>query len=304
MAKGAVIMAVFILSLFFSAGLVAFFDVGFNGSTQITSLNLPLSLPSYFGPQNYLNGEYNSSINSITGIGNEWEFLAGEGMVHTSVSLIPSQNYFFITNLLPSSNNVYTNTYIINNDIQKPYGIVLRGTSNFDQNDIWIDETGFHIPSYSFFGIKKGETDFISYPNVHLIEHPTIKTIYREGGVFEPSSCTILFNSEIFTFTKLNNQDLATSNIIRNIYFAGVYSSSVGTTLEFFNSENSIVNPDAKALTGSDPLTLVSSLIISVTKLISFTFPYDIIPLWLQVFIFLPQEFMIVVGLALFIREG
>ena len=305
MAKGLTVAAIFVLSLFLSSGLIAYFDVGFNSETNINTMNLPSSLPSYYGAQNFKSGQYNNSIVSITGIDNSWEFIPEEGMVHTSVSILPYFNYFNIINLQPDSNNNYVNTYYINNEIKKPYGIVLRYTSFFDENDLFIDETGFHLREYtSIFGIVKRDRQFISYPNADKIERVKITTSYHEGGVNEDSLLTLDFNGNGYTFNDLNRRDYSISLIIRNVYYAGIFSYDEGTTLEAFESVNMITNPEYEAAKALDTLSLVSSMITSMLQLMTYTFPYNIIPLEWQVFLILPQQFMILIGIAVFIREG
>ena len=305
MAKGLTVAAIFVLSLFLSSGLIAYFDVGFNSETNINTMNLPSSLPSYYGAQNFKSGQYNNSIVSITGIDNSWEFIPDEGMVHTSVSIWPYFNYFNIINLQPDSNNNYVNTYYINNEIKKPYGVVLRYTSFFDENDLFIDETGFHLREYtSIFGIVKRDRQFISYPDADKIERVKITTSYHEGGVNEDSLLTLDFNGNGYTFNDLNRRDYSISLIIRNVYYAGIFSYDEGTTLEAFESVNMITNPEYEAAKALDTLSLVSSMITSMLQLMTYTFPYNIIPLEWQVFLILPQQFMILIGIAVFIREG
>jgi hypothetical protein len=303
MASGGLIAALFILSLFFSSFFISYFDIGFNGQSQVTPIQLPNSIPSYYTAQNYVTGQYNNSISRVTGIDNSWEFQNNIGMIHTSVSLVPYMNYFIITDLQPSANNNYINTYKINNAIKKPYTIILRYDSDFDENDIYIDNNGFHIPKYTtFFGMADGDIDFIPYPNALNIINPTIITTYHEGNINEDSTATINFNGQSFTFTKLNRMDYVISLIRRDYFYAGIRSNDVGTILVSFNSENVIVNPDT--IKNTDALTLVSSLITSMIRLMSYTYPYDIIPLEFQALLIAPQEFMILIGIAIFIRQG
>jgi len=303
MGNGGILASVFILSLFFSSFFIAYFDIGFNGSTEIQTFELPNSLPSYFGAQNFKSGQYNTSIVSITGLGNTWAFFENEGMKHTSVSLLPYMNYFCIKDLEANSANTYINTYVVNNTIQKPYALVLRYTGTGFQNDLYIDDKGLHIPDYSSaFGIKIGDKEFISYPDADKIIYPKITTTYYEGWTDKDSSLTVNFNGNEYSFTNLNRMSYAESLIIRTIYYAGIYSQDEGTILESFNSENRITNPDTSI--NSNPLTLVSSLITSMLKLMVYSFPYDVIPLEFQVLLIAPQEFLILIGIAIFIREG
>jgi hypothetical protein len=305
MGNGAVIAGVFVLSLFFSTFFISYFDLGFNGSTEMHPYSLPNNLNSYFGAQNYQTGAFNNSVNKIDGLGNEWEYVTNIGMIHTFVSLIPSQNYFLIKNVQSDGNNNYDNIYVVNNSIGKPYKIVLRYVGSSNENDLLIDDSGIHVPYYGIFGTISDFTSTVDYPNADKISPVTIQTSYHEGGANEDSYVSVTFDGNTYSYLKANPNSINIPNMVYQFLtgdnaYAGIASEYEGTTLVYFNTNNGILNPEST----TNSLVLVSSVIVTMLKLMTYTYPYSIIPIELQLLLIGPQEFGILIGMAIFIREG
>jgi hypothetical protein len=300
MGNGAVIILIFVLSLFFSSMAISYFNTELNGDISVKTITLPNSLDSYYGSQNYINGSYNTSISDIVGLYNNWVFQEYVGMVHTSIGLL-NTNYFLIDNIQKSSSNTVINTYKINNSIKQDYTIVLRYTGSSDENEIIVKSDGLHIPNYfQAFGINLGDSYFISLPNANQITDITIKTNYFDGDDNNDPSGTITFDGTEYTLQNLHVANIVGSNF--KTYYGGISSDSIGTTFVSFSSENVI-----KTTTGGsvvDTLKMIASFITFTFSMLTYSLPETILPLSIQVLVILPQEFMMMVGLAMFIRES
>jgi hypothetical protein len=299
MGNGAIIVMVFILSLFFTSLSLSYFNTEFNGDTSVRTFTLPSNLDSYYGAQNFKNGSYNTSIVDIHGFYNNWEFKENIGMVHTSIGAL-NTNYLYLDNIQPAGNTI-TNYYTVNNSIQQDYTIVLRGTGSTDHNEIIVKEDGLHIPDYwQAFGIITGDAYFVSVPNANKIQRVTIKTTYYIGDENNNPSGTITFNGVTYNLQNLHAKlDIP---FTMKTYFGGISSSSIGTTLETFRSDNVIAEPTGGSITNT--LQMVSSFISFSLDMLIYRLPESVLPMWAQILIIIPQEFMILVGIAMFVREG
>lgn len=299
MGEGGKIIATFVLSLFLTSVLIGYFNQEFNGDNSVNTITLPSSMASYYGAQNYITGSYNTSITEIIGLFNNWVYYPNIGMVHTTVGLL-NTNDFLIDNIQPSSNGRITNYYVINNSVKKDYTIILRYTGSYDSNEIIVKQDGLHIPKYfQAFGVIIGDNYFISIPNANQYTDVTIKTDYYNGDKDNAPSGSITFNNQVYQLQNLNK---IAGVISFKTYYGGISSSALGTTFVSFRSDNVIVTSTTASVT--DALARTGSFIAFAFSLLTFSLPAHIMHPFVQILIILPQEFMILVGIAIFAREG
>lgn len=298
MGKGLLIVAIFTLSLFFTSLIVGYFATEAYGDTSVSTFTLPNSLESYYGAQDYQSGNFNSSITEIRGLFTNWEFQQNVGMVHTVNGLLDT-NYFLINNIQPDSNKHVKNYYVINNSVKEDFLIVLLYTNRgVGRTEIIVKRDGLHIPEYSLFNYIIGDRQYIPLPNANQYEQVEIYTDFFIGDKDNLPSGTITFNGEAFNLVNIEPDAL---KAYTNKY-GGISSSTIGTTLVYFNSENRIGDvTDNPYLTGIDR---TASFISFVFTLLIWSLPEHIMPAYLQMILIAPQEFMILVGAVMFIKEG
>jgi hypothetical protein len=304
MGNGAVIVMVFVLSLFFSSLAISYLNVEFNGDTSVKTINLPTRLDKYYGEQDYISGKFNASIVDLKGVFNNWEFVNNVGMVHTSVGSFLSfltGNYLYLDTIQPTTSNTVTNYYVINNSIKKDFSIVLLGTGSDDHNELIIKQDGIHIPNYfQAFGIITGDAYFIPIANANQYEEVRLKTYYYIGDSDNIPSGSIIFNEVEYPLYNLHAKK--SSVIDFKTYYAGISSNDVGTTLETFRSDNTMSETSGGSVT--DSLKAIASFLTFVISMLTYSLPENVLPLYLQVIVILPQEFMMFIGFIMVLREG
>jgi len=308
MGNGGIIAGIFLLSLFFTSAFIGYFAYNLEGLNIENKIILPNSLASYSsgGYNDYSSCSFNITEYGFAGTWNT-DPCNNIGLYLISPSIV-RESHITIPYIVPNSDNSIINTYQITNTPLSDYGIILRfdGGNEADNNILYINNDGLHIPSTTwrlldpstwnniFGGADKA---FIPYANANQIKDNIITTTFND----KDNSVIINFNGNTYSLYNLN-PDYHSSTGTYDIY-AGDVTNSAGFTLKSFTTSNSISTTMFKPVV-QDTLAQVSSLILAMLKVLTYSLPENIMPLWLQSLIIAPQEFMILLGVAMFIREG
>jgi hypothetical protein len=262
-----------IFALLFSTTAMTYFMHEIYGINVIApELNTKDLHIQYSSKQNFASGDYDLSTMGIA-MYSKWVNVSGVGMVLTT-SGRGVHPYFLVKNILPDSEGLYQNTYVVNNSPTDIFGrhgdycIVLRYTSGTDQNEVCINSEGFSIPDYIFnAGIRWGNSYYVPYPDANQIQNPIIKTVYND----KTPSLIMYFNDEkIIETTQLHKQG---SNFMSApVYYAGVASDNLGFTFESFQTEGLIIS----GVSGETTLESISGFLITTWKIATFTLPPEI----------------------------
>lgn len=291
-------------SLFVSSFLISYFVLNMYG-VSVAGIALPDSLQSYSSSQNFTSGQYNLTTLSKTGNAG-WSYVPNVGMMLTSFGAY--KNYFLIDNVVKDSSNTVTNTYVINNSVGGDYTIVLRYTGGYDNNEFIVKNDGLYIPYYlAYFGIVTSEYKFASIPNANKIVHPTIKTIYRDGKQTCNWLGTCIHTQEPYLSVNFNGQNFETTKLmypdnpanIYGVYYGGVKSDTLGFVFDSYVTTNLIQGGGTE---NTNTFAMVSSFINSMITMLTWRMSTDILPYNFQVLFFGTQEFLLLVGIAGFIR--
>jgi len=298
----AVLMSIMFTSLFISSFTIAYFSNEMYGVTS-DAIALPSGLPSYTlsEKQDYTSSTgYNQS--SIDFLGN-WEQVVGIGYTLVSNILLTDTSAIYVNQLVPTSDNIITNTYVINNTNGEDYSVILNydASNAISQNKIYVKEDGFHIPAAYFYILNPSswgaDKAFISYPNANSIKDVVITTMFNT----ETRSVTFSFNGEAFSASNLNEEKKPLA--IYYPTYGGVTTKSVGFTLVSFESNNEISSSVYKQ-TAVDTLAQVSSLVVSMLSVLVWGLKDSIMPTFLQVLLIKTQEAVLLISIAAFIRSG
>ena len=149
---------------------------------------------------------------------------------------------------------------------------------------------GLSIPK-SYLGLViSGDYWFTPLQDANL-QDADIQTIY-DG---KTNSLSFSFNGAVYNISSDNLPPLYGSQLN---YYEGI--TTIGG-YELTSISSDYLPPAGSALNG---LSIIIDLAWTMLKLATYTFPYEIIPLQFQILLILPQEFLIVIGVAMFIREG
>jgi hypothetical protein len=283
MANGLTIAAVFLISLFLSSFLISYFNVEFNGDNSVEVIKLPNSFEG-FNIDTNLQTTCTLTDYNLTGswsCGPEGLRLLGVGSLRQPLITL-------------SQNGVYINSYHIINPSGE-YTIIMADTAYSGYIYAKVKADGIYIPLVRSMGIigrwEIGTAQFIPIPNA-ISADTTIKTVYN----INTNEITITFNNVDYILDKNRISD----NIftpVEVISVQGVISDN-SLTIQSMSRNFIPTKTDASA----DGLAMVANLAFSMLKLMTYTFPYHIIPLQIQVLCVLPQEFMILTGIAMFLR--
>jgi hypothetical protein len=301
-ASVATILIILCFSLVFSSLAITYFlSQMHNSSCIVPSINLPSELPSYSNVQNFANGQYNISTLARTG-SNSWVYISSIGYQLT-VSTIQPLNYFYIQNIQPDSNNMITNSYLINNTGKNWYSIVLVGNAGLSNNELIIRNDGFHIPSFLYSGIPYGDNDFIPYPNADKVVTANIQTTLHDCSAFD-NSCdayvTFSFNGQTFTSHKINKD--STISILgipltSGTYYAGLCGYSAGLVFNYFSSVNTIAQTS-----NTNVLSIISSFITTMLIVAGWTLPECALPLVVNAILIKTQIAGIIICIVVILR--
>lgn len=237
----------FLFALLITSISMAYFLTNINGVTDIKAIPFVMENYQYTGSQDFSSCSVNLSawVKTISG---GWTNECGIGEVLTGPYVGQVNSYLLLKGEVQDSNGVYTNTYHINNTPLEPYTIVLRYTDNAAQNEILVDDTGFHIPNYVIPGwiiptpITQGTPVSIGtlfdypYENADKIQDVTIETIYEPT---EPRVTVIFNGNQLFSTTKLKSSQSVFA-VLTSPNYGGVGSYSQDFTLTSYETNNQI----------------------------------------------------------------
>ena len=232
----------FVSALIIQSSLISYFGNAALADNSVTPYNFATTNFVYLGTQDFTTGNFNNSAWYDTLYGT-WTDIQNVGMVLNADILgsYGDTSYLLIKNEESDSNGDIINTYVINNSVQQDYAIELRYTGNSGQNEIQVDNTGFHIPNYiypivftSANPVYLGDKFDFAYSGANQVVNPTIETIYNENA----PSVTFIFNGQtLFTTDQLSGGSLFS---IPKEYYGGVASQTTGFTLESYQTPNQI----------------------------------------------------------------
>jgi hypothetical protein len=285
-----------IFSLIFSSVSIAYFVTEMGINANIPQIVLPNELKSYNSEQDFLNGTFD--IGTLTKVSSAtWTYIEKVGYVLTGHSM-GGENYFYIMNINPDSTKTITNNYKINNSPLNDYSIVIKGNSGISNNEIIVRSDGFHIPTYFITGSYFGERDFIPYPNANKLQNVLIQTIYHEksfGGT-EDSTLTFKFNGNTYQTTM--NKDDTFLFFGGTQFYGGVNSKSLGFTLEYFKTGNTISGTGEQ----KDALSMIADFIQTVLLILFWNLPESVLPLTLNILLIKTQLFGILTCIVVILR--
>jgi hypothetical protein len=289
--------------IFLISMVLSFLLVNIYGTSNIAGIKLPSQsdIQTFSSSQNFKSGNFDLNTTGQD-INSKWVYTSGIGMVLTELGQ-HTYSYFGINNIQEDESAYYQNSYWINNTPvnvfgnHNDYSIILRFTGGVDQNEILVEDDGFHIPIYLLnANFIVGDNYFFAYPNANQVEYPVIKTIYNDKDL----SLDFYFEgSKIFTTTQLNTD----ANLfgLWGRYYGGVGSHTQYFTLEQFDTSNTIIS--TSTTNGSDVIGMLASLFVTIIKISTWQIPAWILPVELVViFITLPEAGILVCAAFIIIR--
>ena len=292
LATGATIILLFASSLFISSIIISYFALQIYGA-QLAGNNY-MSIPEFTGG---LTTNASGIIVTTTGT---WAHDTNTGYYTLAIpALLASASSVYEMYILPDSQNIITNTYVINNTPKTNYEIVLDEdySGSYRYNVLEIKEDGFHIRGpYSLIDPSTWNNDilFISYPNVNQVQNVIITTIYNT------KDRTLQFNFNGHDYSKQTINTVTDNSIFAHIY-GGVGAFDVGFRLESFSTLNEIGNSQYTP-TAIDSLAQTLAFISIMFKVLTFKLPDYVMPQLLQWLLISTQEFGLAVGIFAFIR--
>jgi hypothetical protein len=290
MAQGIVIAAIFILSLFLSSLFVSYFNTGFNGdeSVEIIDIEGLINTDIGFNTQTDLVRDCNLTSYELTGswsCGASGLDLTGSGTLKTPFNV-------------KNTDGIYSNSYRILNP-QGDYTIIVTDTRYGDYIHIKVNSNGLLIPKTIAIPILGHYENGIAWQvdiSGALKPDVTIKTVYN----INTNDLTITYDGVSYVVPPMDIPPnyLAPAEVAWN---QGVLSDYSLTIASLSNSFSPVKTETSSALDG---LAMTLNLGYSMLLLCTYRFPYEVIPLFYQIVLILPQELMIVVGIALFARQG
>jgi len=291
------------ISLFMSAFLITYFLFSMYGVSWSSGINLPDTIKIYSNEQNLKTGTFNISAFYTDG-GGIWTQITGIGLVLNTISN-PYGAGILIKNIQIGDDYKISNHYQINNSVKGDYFVYVRRTGGHDTIAIKVSSDGFHIPTYSMLGLPSYDEVFISYPSVNQIENAVITTDFYER----------IDGNPILTFTFNGNTYLTSDNLIRNmnlfglfgIYYGGVSSNTPEFTLEYFDSDNTIIQSGNDMFSSNPVLAPFQTAYAFIKTMIVLTFwnvPEQYLPSALNVILIKTQAFALLVCLVVLARGG
>ena len=285
--------------IFFTSLIISFLVVNIYGINYDTP-NLPTTkdVKIYDSNQNFKNGSYDLST-IVHSISSNWEYVENIGM-----RLKGTGGYLVINNIQPDSAGFYSNSYWINNSAinilgaHGDYCIVIRYTGVTNQNEVCIQDNGFHI--YNYFlnaGIISGDKFFYAYPNANQVEDVVIKTIYNENA---PSLVFYFNGDKLFITDQLNTGGSMFEWGGR--YYGGVRSNTQGFILEQFLSDNQIISLPKNTV--YDQIGLLAVLFDTMIKISLYQLPTFILPAQLIIVFITFPEALFILALAIIVIRG
>lgn len=279
------LMAALFFSLIFSSVGLAYFVTEMGIDETIPQITIPSSISSYTQNQNFLTGVYSKEI---------WGSKDGT-FTNTIGKGISGSGYLLADNLNFDSNNIITNTYIINNSAKADYGIVVVYTGGFDGDIIKVTNDGFYITS-SMSGIIRYK-EFIPYTWANQFTHPTITTTYDK----KKNTCVFSLNSASFSTNMITPNDGILEDVgLFSRYYGGITTESTGFALEQFTTSNPVNGVSAE----SSGLSSIMSFMTTAILILGWTLPESVLPLILNILLIKTQLLALIICFAQFLRGG
>jgi hypothetical protein len=289
MGKGLIIAGVFLISLFLSSFIISYFAIGFYNDHSVTVIDLPFSETGFTYSDN-LKTSCNLSAYEVTG---SWSCdangltLSGDGGLRVPLNL-------------KSQDGIYSNSYTIVNP-QGSYALIVTDTHYGQYIYLRVSNDGIRIPSvFSLlpFPFPRYETGTAHYiPIQGLLKNETvIKTLYN----INTNGLTVTVDdvSYIVPPMEIPASYLAPAEVV---YTQGVLDAHGLSITSLASTFSPVITEGAGMIDG---LARMINLAYAMARLATYSFPYHILPLEVQLLIIAPQEFMIIIGVATFIREG
>jgi hypothetical protein len=293
-----------IFSITFSSVLIAFVLLQFYGVAVIavngvdSPINLPMGseIKTFSSSQDFKNGTFDLQTIGKMKSG-RWRWSDGVGYELTMLGSDGGYYYLVIDNI-QSDDGIYQNSYWLNNSATNAYGmhgdycITLRGTGGIDNNEVCVTNEGFYIPAN--FATKIGSGQFsMPYAGASQIVNPSIKTVYNDNT---PSVDFYFQGQKVFSTTTLN----ADFNLfgLFGRYFGGVCSSTIGFTIEAFQTGNPITNIDNQ----QNGLALVFGFLMTVIKIVVWNVDSMYLPIELNIIFIKTQLCAVAVCVIMIIR--
>lgn len=291
------------ISLFMSAFLITYFLFSMYGVSWSSGINLPDTIKIYSGEQNLKAGTFNISAFYTDG-GGTWTQVTDIGLVLNTVNS-PYGAGILIKNIQIGDDYKITNHYQINNSVKGDYFVYVRRTGGHDTIAIKVTSDGFHIPTYSMLGLPSYDEVFIPYPNANQITNAVITTTFYER----------ISGNPILSFSFNGNTYLTSDNLIRNmnllglfgIYYGGVSSNTPEFTLEYFDSDNTIIQSGSDMFSSNPILAPFQTAYAFIKTMLVLTFwnvPEQYLPAMLNVILIKTQAFALLVCLVVLARGG
>jgi hypothetical protein len=298
MGIGGKIIIIFTLTLFFTAGLISYFQTGFYGSSSVKIIELPKGITGYNNGNNFV-----SSCNI-----SEFETEGSWSCSGSGLSLTDSGS-LRVPLVLKSQDGIYDNTYHITSH-DGDFTIIVADTKYGNYVRLKIKEDGIHIPdmmSLPVIGaVETGDKSF--YPFDGTIQDMTIHTNYDINN----NVLNLDINGQQWYLegeqtpvpdTLITPSDKALPYIyLTEVKWTTGIISDYPLTIASMDYNYQARSTEVGA--ALDGLAMVINLAYTMLKLCTYTFPYDVLPLVYQFFIVFPQEFCLLMGVAIFLREG
>lgn len=236
-----------------------------------------IALPSFEGgqTQDFLSNSYDKNVLVY---GGDWNYIPNIGRQSTS-----SNSFIVFDNVLSNNNQVYTNTYTINNTGKSDYSILLEYSQN-GYTEVITKSDGFYYHVYSSVAIVHDVNRFFTYPNANQLQRVTIETEYNPTKQ-DGSGLVYKINGETVIDIPWYNLVGAQSGL-QKVYYGGIGSKSIGLILERFDSTNDR-NEDGLAAFLTGGIAFISTLLhIVVYNVDPIYLPWEINAIFIKTQVF------------------
>jgi hypothetical protein len=288
MGSGGYIAGIFIISLFLTTFFISYFNEGFNGDNRVKIIDISsIQNKQGFANQTDFTSSCPLSVYDTTG---SWSCDSN------GLNLVGAGGITYKLKGQHTYDGIYHSSYVLSN-VNSEYYIVVTDTASGNYLHVKVLPDGLHVPSV--FGgpiglrFETGEAQFfpISNPYTSTI---TIETIYNINN----NELTVIYNGISYVFDK----DKVPDNMLMPLGVTNTQGIVSTNSLTIKSMTYDFKQVESEIQSVIDGLTMTVNLAYSMAKLGVYSFPYDIIPLTLQVLLIAPQEFFIALGVAMFIR--
>lgn len=286
MGSGGKIIIIFVLVLFFATFFISYFDKEINGYTNVKTIDLPRGQGS-FSQSDDLKTSCNMTKYEMDG---SWS-CSGSGLS------LSGSGSFLVPLTQKSNDGKYTSSYHISSHPETFY-IVIAETNYDNYIHLKFEPDKVYIPKVISAGwLGRYEYGVAWYAPIDTTPQDLQIDITYDSNYNE---ATISINGQEFY--------IPPETMPSNSMMPEVITSTSGISSDGDLTLDSISYSFEERITEIggllDALGMVIPLGYSMLRLATYTFPYDIIPLTVQVGIIFPIEFAITMGVAIFFREG